>query len=59
MGGVDFEGRRVVFLESCGYTGAPGSLSVGGVAEEGLGRCGEEVGVVVGEGYCLFVGLGR
>ena len=50
---VEFTGCWVVLFEGGGDSGAPGSLGVGGVAEEGVGWGGEEVGVVVGEGYVV------
>ena len=48
---VDFESCWVRFLEGGCDPGAPGALSVGGVAEEGAGRGGEEGGFCIGEGY--------
>lgn len=48
VGLVDCEGGRVGRFERRGDAGAPGSVGVGGVAEEGCGWGGEEGGVEVG-----------
>ena len=42
-----------MLLEGGRNTCAPGPLGVGGMAEEGVGWSGEEVGVVGGEGYVV------
>lgn len=48
VGLVNCEGGRVGRFECRGDAGAPGSVGVGGVAEEGCGWGGEEGGVEVG-----------